>query len=177
YAANMPAPLRTFTVPAADLQFAGFAIGYDRRIYLARPDGFESYPADSDGCCPSAHIVTDVAPSNTKQSFAVGPDGSIYAVQLVGFHTPNPPPASTMYVNVYPPGSGKAARRIGPLPVDNGALANAPVVAVDAKSRLYVSTMGNVYRFGPHANGNATPQRIMTPPASYGRIIALAIGP
>lgn len=180
YASNTSIPMRTFTVPQADLQFAGFVFGQNSRIYLARPNGFEYYLAESDGSQPLKQIVTDVPPLNTRGSFAVGYDNSIYEVQLVnaqGATLSDTVGAVSLYVNVYPPGSGTASRRIGPIAVHFTGEDFPPIITVDAKNRLYVVTGGNIYQFAANANGNATPLRTVTPPSSGGRVAGIAIGP
>ncbi len=80
-----------------------------------------------------------------------------------------------MYVNVYPPGSGKLSRRIGPLPADYNGSAF-PVIAVDSLNRLYVATNGQLYRFGAGAQGADAPQRVTTD-STLGRPVAMAVGP
>ena len=75
----------------------------------------------------------------------------------------------------YAPGSGTVARRIGPLPADYTGF-GFPVITVDAQNRLYVATTGKIFRFGPSANGAATPQKVMIDP-TLGRPSAMAVGP
>ena len=106
----------------------------------------------------------------SSQEFAVAPNNSIYVVDLPGNNS-NP----VMYVNAYPPGSGKVSRRIGPLPADYGGF-GFPVIAVDALNRLYVATNGQIYRFGPGAQGADAPQRLMTD-STQSRPKAMAVGP
>jgi hypothetical protein len=171
YASTDAPPMRTFSVSPGHR--GSFTMGYNSRIYLARADGFESYRPDSNGCCPVQTVVTSAPPENYPGSFAVGPDSSIYATNLVGFHQPGSHGA-VAYVNVYPPSSGTPARRIGPIAIDNGPDALGPRVVVDAQSRLYLGQSGTVYRFGATANGNAVPERTVT---FLGNVYGLAIGP
>ncbi len=172
---NSP-PFRTFQTSGSVI---GFAAANPARIYLARPTGFEIYRQSSTGCCPLTTIVTDT-PQNMEisQEFAVGPDKSIYAADWPRGGVPDGTGkrVGVVYVNVYPNGSGHAARRIGPLPAYFGGLARPPVINVDANNRLYVATSGKIYRFGPKANGSATPDRVITDPTTD-YPAALAIGP
>ena len=170
YGASNAPPIRTFTSTSRMLAFAE---GNDSKLYVARPNGVDVYLPTSDGSSPLRSIATGALPSHVTigpHEFAVGPNNSIYVVDLPGNHT-NP----VMYVNVYAPRSGALVRRIGPLPADYGGF-GFPVITVDAKNRLYVATNGHIYRFGPTANGTAAPQRDMIDPA-FGRARALAIGP
>lgn len=170
YAANDPAPIRTFHLP--DQRQSGFALGNNGRIYLARSDGFESYRPESDGSHPLEHIVT-AAPLQPlgRNGFAVGPDNSIFAIRYAGQQ-----PNQTLFVDHYPRGSGTVNRSIGPLPLNPSPFATSPVITVDKKNRLYVWTFGKVYRFGPAANGNATPQRVIIDQTTR-RASSIAIGP
>ncbi|GEM_PF-7121036 len=168
-ASNAPA-LRTFVSTGPVL---GFAEGIDDRLYVARPGSVDIYRPKSNGCCPKRTIVTAGLLGHVTinaREFAVGPDNSIYLVDLPGSQS-NP----VMYVNVYAPGSGTPARRIGPLPANYGGLAF-PVITVDAKNRLFVATNGQIYRFGPNANGTDAPQRLMIDP-TLARPAAMAVGP
>ncbi len=170
YAANNSAPIRTFTSSAPVL---GLASGNDGHFYVARPNGYDVYDPTSTGCCPVRSVVTSGLTGTVtigSQEFAVGPNNSVYVVDLPGGNA-NP----VMYVNVYAPGSGKVARRIGPLPANYNGL-GFPAIAVDSLNRLYVATQGTIYRFGPRANGAATPARVMTD-STPARPVALAVGP
>ncbi|MDQ6925306.1 MAG: hypothetical protein M3154_03620 [Candidatus Eremiobacteraeota bacterium] len=170
YAANNAPPLRTFRSTGRVL---GFAEGNDGHLYVARPNGVDVYDPTSNGCCAIRSIATTGLVGHvtiSSQEFAVGPNNSIYVTDLPGSNS-NP----VMYVNVYPPGSGKVGRRIGPLPANYDGL-GFPVIAVDSSNRLYVATNGQIYRFGPSANGAAKPQRLMTD-STQSRPTALAVGP
>lgn len=170
YAANMAPPIRTFTSTSAVL---GFAEGGDGNIYVARSNRVDVYGPTSNGCCPIRSIALTGLTGHvtiSSQEFAVGPNNSVYVTDLPGSNA-NP----VMYVNVYPPGSGKLSRRIGPLPAayDGSAF---PVIAVDSLNRLYVATNGQLYRFGAGAQGADAPQRVMTD-STTGRPTAMAVGP
>jgi hypothetical protein len=170
YAASNAPPMRTFksTTP-----LLGFAEGNDGHLYVSRPNRVDVYLPTSTGCCPIRSIaLTGLVGHVTvsAQEFAVGPDNSIYETDLPG-NLSNP----VMYVNVYAPGSGRVARRIGPLPANYNGL-GFPVITVDSKNRLFVATQGKIYRFGPTANRAATPQRVMIDP-TIGRAGAMAVGP
>jgi hypothetical protein len=171
YAATEAPPIRTFAVSPGHR--AGFVFGYNSRIYLATSNGFESYRADSNGCCPVDRVTTDITPGDFRGSFAVGPDNSIYALDLVGFHQPESHGA-VAYVNVYPPGKGTPARRIGPITISNGGLSRFPVIVVDGLGRFYVGQAGFIERFAANANGAAQPDRTIT---FRGNVFGLAIGP
>jgi hypothetical protein len=162
YAVSNAPVVRTFT----SASIHAFAEGNDGKLYVSRPGGFDVYRPDTTGCCPVRSIET----GTTANQFAVGPDNSIYIAELPGSRS-NP----VMYVNVYGPGSAQVTRRIGPLPADYGGLALFPVIAVDAKNRLFVATSAKIYRFGPNANGAATPQRVIND-ATPARPTAMAIG-
>jgi hypothetical protein len=170
YAANMAPPLRTFQSTS---QVLGFAEGGDGNIYVARPNRVDVYGPTSNGCCPIRSMVLNGLTGQvtiSPQEFAVGPNNSVYVTDLPG-STANP----VMYVNVYPPGSGKLSRRIGPLPANYNGL-GFPVITVDSLNRLYVTTSGQLYRFGAGAQGADAPQRVMTD-STQGRPTALAVGP
>jgi hypothetical protein len=158
---NAPA-VRTFSSTSV----RSFAEGNDGKLYVSRAGGFDVYRPDATGCCPVRSIET----GTTVNQFAVGPTSSIYVADL-----PGSPSNPVMYVNVYAPGSSRIARRIGPIPAEYNGFAF-PVIAVDANDRLYVATTGKIYRFGPNANGAATPQRVMNDPTTS-RPRTMAIGP
>jgi hypothetical protein len=168
-ASNAPA-IRTLQISGPVF---GFAVGHLGYLYVARPNRVDIYSPTSTGCCPVRSIATFMLPRNLwtgARYFKVGPDNSIYLVDLPG-NQANP----VMYVNVYS-GDGTLARRIGPLPANYHGLAW-PVITVDAKNRLYVATNdGQIYQFGPSANGTDAPQRLMIDP-TIGRPAAMAFGP
>lgn len=168
YGASNAAPLRSFQTTGP---VVAFAIGNDGHFYLQRPTGVEVYASTATGCCPVRTIATGapVGPVGA-QDFAVGPDTSLYQVELPG-NNANP----VMYIDVFAPGSAKLARRIGPLPADYGGF-GFPVITVDALNRLYVASEGKIYRFGPKANGTAAPQRVMNDP-TQARARSMAVGP
>jgi hypothetical protein len=170
YAASNSAPVRTLHLTG---QVLGYAAGNDGHFYVARPNAFDVYRPIPNGWALVRSIPT-TTPSGSvtisSQEFAVGPDASLYVVDLPGSSS-NP----VMYVNVYPRGSGTVARRIGPLPANYNGL-GFPVIAVDAANRLYVATNGQIHRFGPRANGAAQPQLVMTD-STPARPVALAVGP
>ncbi len=170
YAASNAPALRTLQIAGPVL---GFAAGNDGLFDVVRPGSFDAYRPVSTGwsLVRSIAMVTPLGPITiNSHEFAVGPDSSIYVVDL-----PGSPSNAVMYVNVYPRGSGTAARRIGPLPANYNGL-GFPVITVDSLNRLYVATQGQIYRFGPHANGAAQPQLVMIDP-TIGRPVALAVGP
>lgn len=170
YAASSKVPpLRTLNLTGS---VRGFAAGNDGRYYVLRPNSIGVYLPVAAGWSLVRSIATATRPGVTidSQAFAVGPDSSVYAVELPG-NLNNP----VMYVDVYARGSGTIARRIGPLPANYNGL-GFPVITVDALNRLYVATQGSIYRFGPQANGTAKPQLVMTD-ATIGRPSALAVGP
>ena len=172
YGKSNVAPIRTWQTTAPIISFAS---GNDGHFYVARTGGFDVYNPTSTGCCPVRSITTDTPLAvGSTHGFAVGPDNSIYVT-----NHPNGIAGPTAYVDVYPPGSGHVARHIGPIPVHFDPLqSTGPVIAVDSKNRLYVATESRVYRFGPTANGAATPQRVFTDSASTGQQpVALAVGP
>ena len=175
YGAIDPPATRTFQpTPNAGTYF-GFAVGPDGRIYIPRLDGFDVYAADATGCCPVT-LRTAYPPTEFPGLFKIGRDGSIFSAQLVNYFEYSGGTPS-MYVNVYPPGSGAIARRIGPLPLVNDVLSHLPVIAVDANNTLYVATNFSLYVFGPSANGNVAPDHLMTYGISAGWLDGLAIGP
>jgi hypothetical protein len=145
-----------------------FAEGNDGNLYVGRSDGYDVYRPDSTGCCP----IRSVTFGRNPGAFAVGPNNSVYVMDV-----PSNASTTVMYVNVYAPGSATLARRIGPLPTTNSAFGPTRVIAVDAANRLFVATNGHFYRFGPNANGAATPQRLMTDPETSSRAVTMAIGP
>lgn len=170
YAASNAPPIRTFRTTK---KVVAFAEGYDGFLYVARSAGYEVFRPTSDGTSGLVRRVYTDAPLDPKDgqgSFAVGQDNSVYIVDLPGSYN-NP----VMYVNVYLPGSGHVSRRIGPIPADYGGF-GFPRIAVDKLNRLYVATTGKIYRYGPKANGNATPGRVMTD-STQARVHAIAIGP
>ncbi|HEV2739428.1 MAG TPA: hypothetical protein VGU66_12665 [Candidatus Elarobacter sp.] len=171
YAASNAPPVRTFQTTSAVL---GFAEGNDGLLYVMSPTNqVNVYLPTSTGCCPVRTInLTGLTGHVTisSQEFTVGPNNSIYVTDLPG-NNANP----VMYVNVYPPGSGKVGRRIGPIPADYGG-SGFPVIAVDAANRLFVATTGKIYRFGPTANGTDAPQRVITDPTAD-RPVAMSAGP
>ena len=171
YASSNAPPMRTFT---STTPIYGFAEGNDGHLYVSRPGGrVDVYDPTSTGCCPLRSIMLEGLVGHivvSAQEFAVGPDGSIYATDLPGSQA-NP----VMFVNVYAPGSGAVARRIGPLPADYSGF-GFPVITVDAKNRLYVATTGNIYRFGPSVDGAVTRLGGMIDP-TLGRPGAMAVGP
>ena len=169
YGASNAQPLRTFT---SATRIYGFASGNDGHLYVARPYGFEVYDPTSTGCCPIRTITTNtVQAMGSAGGFAVGPDNSIYVVDVSGGYQ-----SHVMYVNVLPPGSSTVGRRIGPLTTSYDALGHPPIITVDALNRLYVATNDHLYRFGATADGAATPERVMTD-STVGNPTALAIGP
>ncbi len=174
YGAVDPPAARTFK-PTSDVTYFGFAVGPDGRIYIPRTNGFDVYAADATG--PITTIVTARPPAPYPGLFRIARDGTIFSAELVDYLKGGTGTTSTMYVNVYPPGSGTLARRIGPLPVVNDAQGRPPVIAVDANDTLYVGTNFSLYVFGPSANGNAAPDHLMTYSSSIGWLDALAIGP
>jgi hypothetical protein len=174
YAQSNATPVRTWQ---SNSQIIGFSSGNDGHFYVARTGGFDVYDPTSTGCCPVRSITTATPITRlgvgSDHGFAVGPDNSIYVT-----NHPNGISGPTAYVDVYPPGSGTIARHIGPLPVHFDALQSlGPVITVDDKNRLYVATNGQIYRFGPNANGAATPERVFTDSAGGQQPVALAIGP
>jgi streptogramin lyase len=166
YAASNAPPIRTFRTQA---KVRGFYEGNDGHLYVARTNKIDVYRPDSNGSGALRSIALDrpIGPLISPQEIAVGPDNSVYVTDLPG--------SNVMYVNVYPPGSGKLGRRIGPLPADYGGL-GFPVITVDSKNRLYVATNAHFYRFGPGANGAATPQRVMND-STQARPRSMSIGP
>lgn len=170
YGANFPPALRTFTSPT---RLVAFAEGNDGRLYVARPDRVDVYRPNDTGCCPLRSIPIALPASTGTHGFTVGPEGSIYA-----FDGPNGYAAPQVaYVNVYSPSTGALVRRIGPIPSAFDPLAPQPPIAVDANDRVYVATNGQIDRFGPRANGAATPQRVWTDTSANGQPVALAVGP
>jgi hypothetical protein len=171
YASNNVPPMRTFHTTDT---VRAFAEGNDGRLYVAFANSVGVYRPESDGTAPLKSIpITTTAPGHVTMGpheFAVGPENSIYIVDLPGSNA-NP----VMYVNVYAPGTATLARRIGPLPANYNGL-GFPVIAVDSANRLFIATQGQLYRFGPNANGAATPQRVMNDP-TQSRARALALGP
>jgi hypothetical protein len=169
YRSNFVPPMRTWksTSPVS-----GFAESKYHHFFVARPNGFEVYNPSSNGCCPIRSVVyAGTQPKfHTSQGFAVGPDDSVYVVDQPGNYQ-NP----VMYVNVYRPGTGTLARRIGPLTANYSGL-SWPAITVDALDRLYVATNGHIYRYGPGANGTAQPQRVITNPRVQ-QPGALSVGP
>ena len=170
YAASNSPPIRTLQTTGTVLGFAEATDGY---LYVLRPNHVDVYDQFSNGSSPVRSInltgLTGHVTINSKQ-FAVGPNNSIYVVDLPG-NNANP----VMYVNVYPQASGKVSRRIGPLPADYGGF-GFPVITVDALNRLYVATNGHLYRFGPGAQGADAPQRLMTD-STQARPRSMAVGP
>jgi hypothetical protein len=164
YAVSNAPAMRVFQGTSS---MGGFAEGNDGNLYVGRPDGYDVYRPDSTGCCPIRSITLGRSPG----AFAVGPNNSVYVMDVTGNNE-----SAVMYVNVYAPGKATLARRIGPLPAEVGGFATR-VIAVDAVNRLYVATKGKFYRFGPNANGAATPQRVMTDPETSRRPVTMAIGP
>lgn len=174
YAASNSLPIRLFQSTNANNRVDGFAAGADGRLYVERPQGFDVYHPDANGFDPpERHITTDTPLQNGPQGFAVGPDNSIYVEDLTNALSSS----HVMYVNVYPEGSGTIARRIGPLPTNYDALGHSPVIIVDSQNRLFVATNGQIYRFGPKANGNATPQRVFVDSTRIENPTAMAVGP
>ncbi|MBV8371155.1 MAG: hypothetical protein JO036_19745 [Candidatus Eremiobacteraeota bacterium] len=172
YGAVDPPATRTF-MPTSDVPYFGFAVAPDGSIYIPRTNGFDVYAASG---TLRTTIVTDHPPTPYPGLFVIGADGSLYSAELVNY-LKSGSGTSTMFVNVYGPGSGTAARRIGPLPVTNDPLGRPPVIAVGPDNDLYVATNGSIYVFDAGANGNCMPEHLMTYPASYGFVSALAIGP
>jgi hypothetical protein len=156
YGANDPAPIRTFHMAAGERRFG---VGPGGQIDVETATGYAVFAPGSDGSAPLSTVTTTPAPSPFA-SFAVGSDGSVYIAELVGYLAGGT--TSTMYVDVYPPGSGTAARRIGPLPVLNDPDGLAPAIGLDPSDDLYVATNDAFYVFDKTANGNAQPLGTMT---------------
>jgi hypothetical protein len=168
FAASNSAPIRTWT---SSERLNAFAMGNDGRLYVAHAAGtVDVYDANSTGGWTLFRSITTEKPLlyAGQQGFAVGQNGSIYGIELDARN-------AAMYVNVFSPFTGKLTRRIGPVTYSTGAFLF-PAITVDRLNRLYIATNGKFYRFGPKANGAATPQRVMTNPMNE-TPRALSVGP
>lgn len=170
YASNFPPALHTLT---SATRLVSFAEGNDGRLYVARSNRVDVYRPDDTGCCPLRSIAVTLPAGTGNHGFSVGPDESIYALDAPKSYTA----PQVAYVNVYSPSTGALTRRIGPIPSAFDPLAPSPPIAVDAENRVYVATNGHIYRFGPHAHGAATPQRVWTDASTNAQPVALAVGP
>lgn len=171
YAASNAPPLRTLQLTGQVMGFNEATNGY---LYVLRPNHVDVYDQfATGGSAPVRSInltgLTGHVTPGSRQ-FAVAPNNTIYVVDLPG-NNANP----VMYVNAYPPASGKVARRIGPLPADYSGF-GFPVITVDSLNRLYVATNSQFYRFAANAQGADAPQRLMTD-STQSRVHALAVGP
>lgn len=171
YAASGAHSIRTFHTTAPVF---GIAVRHLGDLYVARPSGVDIYAPTSTGCCPLRSIATPTGPGHHvtigAQEFAVGPDGSVYIMDLPG-NNANP----VMFVDVYSPDSGSPPRRIGPLPSSYVGF-HWPVITVDSQNRLYVATERKIYRFGPTANGADAPEAVTIDPTPDNPV-AMALGP
>jgi hypothetical protein len=171
YASNFPAATRTFT---SGSRIVSFAEGNDSKLYVARPDRVDVYLPTADGSAAPLRSIPVAVPITTgTHAFCVGPDESIYV--LAGPNSQSDPQVA--YVDVYSPSTGALTRRIGPIPATFDPLSVRQPIVVDAKNRVYIATNGQVYRYGPYANGAATPQRVFTDSTAQQQPGALAVGP
>ena len=162
-AGGSQAPARTFTDPFAALDVSATALAVDAlgSIYVGGMFGNTvfAYPTSSSGTVSPNRRLSFVGASTRGQaqpgcgtlcigvSAYVDAGGNLYVASQV-----------SNSIQVYAPGAATPSRSIvGP----NTQLLSPNTMAVDAGGNLYVNSASGTLVFGPAANGDATPLRIL----------------